>query len=247
MVIHYLISFVECFYASLFLALSSFVCFAVCIRQELLGLTGVEDKLQDHVKSTLETLRHAGIRVWMLTGDKSETALNIGISARLIDKNQQVFPFVCGSVQEAVRNLDIYSTKCSNTVLIIDGSSLTVVLEHEQLHPTFVEYSSQAPAVICCRCSPTQKAQMVQLVKQYTGKLTAAIGDGGNDVSMILVSRYKSNRCTSSHSHQDVFHCSTLVLLSRRSFVDVTVVVCNLHRLLMSVSVLSVKRVNKPL
>ena len=41
---------------------------------ELLGLTGVEDKLQDDVKSTIELLRNAGIKIWMLTGDKMETA-----------------------------------------------------------------------------------------------------------------------------------------------------------------------------
>lgn len=60
----------------------------------LLALSGVEDKLQDHVKQTLETLRQAGIRVWMLTGDKAETATCIGRSARLIRHGQAVFPIL---------------------------------------------------------------------------------------------------------------------------------------------------------
>ena len=42
------------------------------------------------------------------------------------------------------------------------------------------------PAVVCCRCSPEQKAQVVRLIQQHTGKRTAAIGDGGNDVVSYL-------------------------------------------------------------
>lgn len=52
--------------------------------------------------------------------------------------------------------------------------------EHE-----FMELACAAPAVVCCRCTPTQKAAVVSLIQQHTGKRTAAIGDGGNDVSMI--------------------------------------------------------------
>jgi len=57
---------------------------------ELLGLTGVEDKLQDGVKSTLELLRNAGIKIWMLTGDKVETATCIAISTKLVARNQHI-------------------------------------------------------------------------------------------------------------------------------------------------------------
>lgn len=57
---------------------------------ELLGLTGVEDKLQDDVKSTLEILRNAGIRIWMLTGDKVETARCIAISTKLVARGQYI-------------------------------------------------------------------------------------------------------------------------------------------------------------
>jgi len=53
----------------------------------LLGVTGVEDKLQDEIRVTLETIRHAGILVWMLTGDKVETATCIGISAGIKEHN----------------------------------------------------------------------------------------------------------------------------------------------------------------
>jgi phospholipid-translocating ATPase len=57
---------------------------------ELLGLTGVEDKLQDDVRSTLELLRNAGIKIWMLTGDKIETATVIAISTKLVARNQYI-------------------------------------------------------------------------------------------------------------------------------------------------------------
>ena len=72
---------------------------------ELLGLTGVEDKLQDDVKSTLELLRNAGIKIWMLTGDKIETARCIAISTKLVARNQYIHElakcestFDCGCV-----------------------------------------------------------------------------------------------------------------------------------------------------
>uniref|UniRef100_UPI00358FA775 probable phospholipid-transporting ATPase IIB isoform X2 n=1 Tax=Myxine glutinosa TaxID=7769 RepID=UPI00358FA775 len=120
---------------------------------ELLCLTGVEDQLQENVRPTMEMLRNAGIKIWMLTGDKLETATCIAKSSRLVLRTQDIHVFrnVC---------LRFY--------------------EHE-----FVELASQCPAVVCCRCSPTQKAEIVRLLQAHVGKQTCAIGDGGNDVSMI--------------------------------------------------------------
>ncbi len=57
----------------------------------LLGVTGVEDLLQEDIRSTLESIRQAGIAVWMLTGDKIETATCIGISAGIKSNDQQLF------------------------------------------------------------------------------------------------------------------------------------------------------------
>ena len=57
---------------------------------ELLALTGVEDKLQHDVKSTLELIRNAGVKVWMLTGDKIETATNIAVASRLVGRGQYI-------------------------------------------------------------------------------------------------------------------------------------------------------------
>lgn len=149
---------------------------------KLLGLTGVEDKLQVDVKPTLESLRNAGIRIWMLTGDKIETATCIAISARLVSRSQPIFQLVAKSPNEAYQLLTSFGFK-KDTALVIDGSSLQMCLDHHK--ETFINYAMKAPAVVCCRCSPTQKAEIVTLVKNRTGLRTCAIGDGGNDVSMI--------------------------------------------------------------
>ena len=58
-----------------------------------------------------------------------------------------------------------------------------VVLRHYEHE--FMELAVQCPAVVVCRCTPTQKAEIVRLLKTHTGKRTCSIGDGGNDVSMI--------------------------------------------------------------
>jgi phospholipid-translocating ATPase len=149
---------------------------------ELIGLTGVEDKLQPGVQQTLEMLRNAGLKIWMLTGDKIETATCIAISAGLISKKQDIHSFVIKEKQEAYTQLNIFASK-KDCCLIIDGNSLQICLDHYR--DMFAKISCKAPAVVCCRCSPTQKAEIVKLIKNYTQKQTAAIGDGGNDVSMI--------------------------------------------------------------
>ncbi|XP_029700720.1 probable phospholipid-transporting ATPase IIB isoform X2 [Takifugu rubripes] len=152
-------------------------------EMELLCLTGVEDQLQADVRPTLEQLRNAGIKIWMLTGDKLETATCIAKSSHLVSRNQDIHVFKPVSTRgEAHLELNAFRRK-HDCALVISGDSLEVCLryyEHE-----FVELACQCPAVVCCRCSPTQKAQIVTLLQQHTANRTCAIGDGGNDVSMI--------------------------------------------------------------
>nr|KAF6470770.1 putative ATPase phospholipid transporting 9B (putative) [Molossus molossus] len=83
---------------------------------------------------------------------------------------------------EAHLELNAFRRK-HDCALVISGDSLEVCLryyEHE-----LVELACQCPAVVCCRCSPTQKAHIVKLLQRHTRRRTCAIGDGGNDVSMI--------------------------------------------------------------
>ncbi|XP_064522254.1 probable phospholipid-transporting ATPase IIB isoform X2 [Pseudopipra pipra] len=152
-------------------------------EMELLCLTGVEDQLQADVRPTLEMLRNAGIKIWMLTGDKLETATCIAKSSHLVSRTQDIHIFRPVATRgEAHLELNAFRRK-HDCALVISGDSLEVCLkyyEHE-----FVELSCQCPAVVCCRCSPTQKAHIVKLLQHHTGKRTCAIGDGGNDVSMI--------------------------------------------------------------
>ncbi|XP_064017317.1 probable phospholipid-transporting ATPase IIB isoform X3 [Pogoniulus pusillus] len=152
-------------------------------EMELLCLTGVEDQLQADVRPTLEMLRNAGIKIWMLTGDKLETATCIAKSSHLVSRTQDIHIFRPVSTRgEAHLELNAFRRK-HDCALVISGDSLEVCLkyyEHE-----LVELACQCPAVVCCRCSPTQKAHIVKLLQHHTGRRTCAIGDGGNDVSMI--------------------------------------------------------------
>ncbi|KAI0087560.1 protein transporter [Irpex rosettiformis] len=150
---------------------------------ELLGLTGVEDKLQDDVKSTLELLRNAGIKIWMLTGDKIETATCIAISTKLVARNQYIHQVAKLQTGDEVRNqLDFLQNKL-DCCLVIDGESLQLCLN--LFKNEFIEIATKLSAVVACRCSPTQKADVARLIRSHTKKRVCCIGDGGNDVSMI--------------------------------------------------------------
>uniref|UniRef100_A0A8C1UHQ6 Phospholipid-transporting ATPase n=1 Tax=Cyprinus carpio TaxID=7962 RepID=A0A8C1UHQ6_CYPCA len=153
------------------------------MEMELLCLTGVEDQLQADVRPTLEILRNAGIKVWMLTGDKLETATCTAKNAHLVTRNQDIHVFRPVTTRsEAHLELNAFRRK-HDCALVISGDSLEVCLKYYEYE--FMELACQSPAVVCCRCAPTQKAQIVRLLQERTGKLTCAVGDGGNDVSMI--------------------------------------------------------------
>ncbi|KAI4152959.1 MAG: hypothetical protein L6R39_001706 [Caloplaca ligustica] len=154
---------------------------------ELLGVTGVEDKLQKDVKPSLELLRNAGIKVWMLTGDKVETARCVAVSAKLVSRTQYIHTITKLTPEtpaaSALDALSILRSKPDSTALLIDGDSLSYFLSHHRWE--FISIAVLLPAVIACRCSPTQKADIAYLIRQFTKKRVACIGDGGNDVSMI--------------------------------------------------------------
>lgn len=156
---------------------------------ELLGVTGVEDKLQTNVKSSLELLRNAGIKIWMLTGDKVETARCVAVSSKLVSRTQTIqsvtnlAKLARDSPTAATDALALLSTSPATTALLIDGDSLSYLLNSHRI--PFITLAVRLPAVIACRCSPTQKADIALLIRSFTGKRVACIGDGGNDVSMI--------------------------------------------------------------
>ena len=178
----------------------------------LIGTTIVEDKLQEKVPETIRDLRLAQIKVWMLTGDKMNTAYNIGLSCNLINRDMKIFN-ICGiepkkdeltlSIMNQQERADVIINFAKefqrfkgefNTmeipqygILVDEKALLTIEEEDEQIKNIFLDIAKDAVAVICCRVSPLQKSQVVKMMKNYNpNSKTLAIGDGGNDVSMIM-------------------------------------------------------------
>ncbi|KAG1676697.1 putative phospholipid-transporting ATPase IF [Nymphon striatum] len=156
----------------------------------ILGATAVEDRLQDGVAETLESLRIAGIKIWILTGDKQETAVNISHSCGhfkptmiQIKVTQQKSSEDCGHNLAKIKR-SLLDNPTESFSLVVDGMSLSYALsDHSEL---FCDVCQACTAVLCCRMSPMQKSQVVKLIKNTPElPITAAIGDGANDVSMI--------------------------------------------------------------
>uniref|UniRef100_A0A9J8D808 Phospholipid-transporting ATPase n=1 Tax=Cyprinus carpio carpio TaxID=630221 RepID=A0A9J8D808_CYPCA len=158
----------------------------------LLGATAVEDKLQDGVPETIAILSLANIKIWVLTGDKQETAVNIGYSCKMLTDDMTEIFIVNGHTVQSVREELRYNAPPSSLLesisgefaLIISGHSLAHALEAD-MEREFLETACACRAVICCRVTPLQKALVVELVKRHKKAVTLAIGDGANDVSMI--------------------------------------------------------------
>ncbi|XP_066506319.1 phospholipid-transporting ATPase ID [Hoplias malabaricus] len=180
----------------------------------LIGATAVEDKLQDGVPQTIEQLSKADIKIWVLTGDKQETAENIGYSCNMLREEMKEVFIIAADTAESVREELVNARKkmspdspdetpfrrskilgkvsefvMDETVdgeygLVINGHSLAYGLQ-EDLQCEFLRTACMCQTVICCRVTPLQKAQVVELIKKYKKAVTLAIGDGANDVSMI--------------------------------------------------------------
>ncbi|CEG46840.1 p-type atpase (p-atpase) superfamily [Plasmopara halstedii] len=280
------------------------------VELTLLGATAIEDRLQDGVEESICALRKAGIKFWVLTGDKKETALSIGMSSHVIDDNMDVIVLgqrdksslrtrleelyvdlvedkwgsdetssATSVLWEALKRAILYlwdlvklglvgrdeeaearkkrrrlprrdhagaesvpaagnahydevypaQSNRDNSIedtfnhnlcdhdfepknemmtgktdsmssedfideelefaMVIDGKTLALVLD-DDIKYLFLAVATQCKSVICCRCSPSQKASVVKLVTEPTlmfspGNITLAIGDGANDVPMI--------------------------------------------------------------
>lgn len=161
----------------------------------LLGATAIEDKLQEGVPETLKKLEQAGVKVWILTGDKQETAINIGLSCGAIDEGMDVVIINEDNLEDTAAQMDRALGRWSamrtdptmerKLGLVIDGQTLHYALEAE-LQKKFMVVTRMARSVIACRVSPKQKTEIVELVRRHDeDKVTLAIGDGANDVGMI--------------------------------------------------------------
>lgn len=164
----------------------------------LLGATAIEDKLQDGVPEAISKLADAGIKIWVLTGDKEETAINIGFACQLLSNDMERVIIngnsgkttgeIGAKLQEALDNADYRHgvDPHAEIALIIDGAALALSLDDRNNRETLFKLASQCQAVVACRTSPSQKSQIVSMVRSFdkTAK-TLAIGDGANDVAMI--------------------------------------------------------------
>ncbi|CAN4124718.1 unnamed protein product [Withania somnifera] len=174
----------------------------------LLGATAVEDKLQPGVPDCIDKLAQAGIKIWVLTGDKMETAINIGFACSLLRQGMKQIvitlesPDIIAVEKAGEKNTIARASKESVSrqitegkalltasteeafALIIDGKSLAYALDDE-VKDMFLDLAIKCASVICCRSSPKQKALVTRLVKNGTGKITLAVGDGANDVGML--------------------------------------------------------------
>lgn len=172
----------------------------------LIGGTAIEDRLQDGVPDTISLLSHAGIKLWVLTGDKVETAINIGFSCNLLDNDMELIVFsipeneperaaqeldnqlrnfgLTGSDEELLAARREHRPPPPTHAVVIDGETLKLMLADE-LKQKFLLLCKQCKSVLCCRVSPAQKAAVVQMVKSGLNIMALSIGDGANDVAMI--------------------------------------------------------------
>ncbi|KAJ1350640.1 hypothetical protein KIN20_006476 [Parelaphostrongylus tenuis] len=160
---------------------------------ELLGVTAIEDRLQDGVPECIHLLREAGICVWVLTGDKVETAVNIAFSSRLFSSSMDILNIGANGVRSVSDLLDEHLLRVGRAGEVTHEAAFGLVLNASCLdycvdphnEERFVELLKSCRSVLCCRATPIQKASLVKLAKTRLGGKVLAIGDGANDVSMI--------------------------------------------------------------
>lgn len=160
------------------------------VQLELTGATAIEDRLQKGVPEAIDKLRRANIKLWMLTGDKRETAINIGHSCRLVKDYSTlvIIDHETGNVEQPILQLtaDINNGIVAHSVAVVDGQTLSIIEADEVLREQFFRLAVLVDSVICCRASPKQKAFLVKTIRKHVNDaITLAIGDGANDIAMI--------------------------------------------------------------
>ncbi|KAG5934606.1 hypothetical protein E4U53_000664 [Claviceps sorghi] len=190
---------------------------AELIEQDLylLGGTAIEDRLQDGVPDTIALLAKAGIKLWVLTGDKVETAINIGFSCNLLNNDMELIhikvdedetgetrdeAFIERVEKQLNQHLEVFGLTGSDEDLAVakkshepPGPTHGIVIDgftlrwalSDSLKQKFLLLCKQCRSVLCCRVSPAQKAAVVAMVKNGLDVMTLSIGDGANDVAMI--------------------------------------------------------------
>ncbi|XP_075943525.1 phospholipid-transporting ATPase IC [Anarhichas minor] len=166
---------------------------------QLIGVTAIEDRLQEGVPETIALLQQAGLKVWVLTGDKKETAVNIGYSCKLLDPETRLLEWqelrqILQSPDPGVSFIKARHTELwavdkqsagAKTAVVLTGPELAEFDQRPEWGASFMSLAEQCQSVLCCRVTPGQKADIVTLVRKHTSSVTMSIGDGANDVNMI--------------------------------------------------------------
>ncbi|KEG12869.1 phospholipid transporting ATPase-like protein [Trypanosoma grayi] len=181
---------------------------------DLVGTTAVEDQLQEGVPETLEFFLQAEIVVWMLTGDKRETAVTIAGTSGIVSPAFEdcvchldvadasaAFPSLAAAtadpslrgvlrdqLRKAAAKCDDAERKydgCRAVVVVVDGRTLDIIFGDDGDTRTFFDIGVRCRSAVCCRMTPLQKAKIVRMFQKNTNTVALAIGDGANDVSMI--------------------------------------------------------------
>ncbi|KAG6867958.1 hypothetical protein C0993_009143 [Termitomyces sp. T159_Od127] len=155
----------------------------------ILGATALEDKLQEGVPEAIETLHQAGIKLWILTGDKLQTAIEIGFSCNLLKNNMDIMILSADSMEKTRSQIEGGLNKIASVLgppswdtrergffpgakasfaVVIDGDTLRHALSPD-LKEMFLNLGTQCETV----------------VKDGRNSMTLSIGDGANDVAMI--------------------------------------------------------------
>lgn len=97
----------------------------------LVGSSAIEDKLQVNVGKTIADIKKAGINVWVLTGDKVDTAINIGQSCQLLTYSQNWYKLEGTTPLELKKEINQRNAEqkysANKSAVIIDGEQLTTV------------------------------------------------------------------------------------------------------------------------
>ncbi|KAL7983788.1 hypothetical protein Chor_000664, partial [Crotalus horridus] len=173
----------------------------------LLGATGIEDRLQDGVPETIINLRKAGLQIWVLTGDKQETAINIAYACKLLDHDEEIITLNADSVEMCAAMLEqhlnwvdskfysettknfLQKTKGEFTPFSVSSSlsqpNLGLVIDgrtlayalDKGLEDKFLSLARKCRCVLCCRSTPIQKGMVVKLIRDKLKTMTLAIGN----------------------------------------------------------------------
>jgi magnesium-transporting ATPase (P-type) len=153
---------------------------------DLLGATAIEDRLQEGVPDCIAALVRGGLHLWVLTGDKEETAINIAVACNLLQPTQFMkhiiinrstcpdadlmltkFKTEIAGLEDEENRIDKSTNSPLPRAIIIDGPSLLTVMHpnNNSCKILLLTLAQRCKAVVACRVSPDQKREMVRLIK----------------------------------------------------------------------------------